>query len=144
MEMQFCIIFVYFSDCCWDFTKAWLKQNSLFSSSQSHSSYLHAKLKFTWPMLSYNQTAYRKEHLCCTLLNAKIFKKEIKRSLLVRETVAPLVVSDERSGKSNLSHAVVNPRPCVRIIMKLVFPSKFPIIRGTSSVCVKLYINIIF
>ena len=54
-----------------------------FSSSQSHSSYLHAKLKFTWPMLSYNQTAYRKEHLCCTLLNAKIFKKEIKRSLLV-------------------------------------------------------------
>ena len=57
-------------------------------------------------MLSYNQTDYR-------FFNEKIFKMEIKTSLLVRETVAPLVVSDERSGKSNLSPAVVHPRPCV-------------------------------
>ena len=74
---------------------------------------------------------------CCLttkqpFLNEKIFKNEIKTSLLVRETVAPLVVSDERSGKSNLSHAVVNPRPCVGIIRKMAFPSKFPTILGTS------------
>ena len=108
-----------------------------FSSSQSHSSYLHAKLKFTWPMLSIVK------NICVALYWMRKFsKRKLKDPCLW--TVAPLIVSDERSGKSNLSHAVVNPRPCVRIIMKLVFPSKFPIIRGTSSVCVKLYINIIF
>ena len=39
-----------------------------FSSSQFHSIYLHAKLKFTWPMLSYNQTAYHRQH-CYLLLH---------------------------------------------------------------------------
>ena len=138
--MQLCIIFVYFSECCWDFTKAWLKQNSLFSSSQSHSSYLHAKLKFTWPMLSIVK------NICVALYWMRKFsKRKLKHPCLSERLWRPWLSQTSDQGSQICRMRWLTPAPdCVRIIRKLVFPAKFPMIRGTSSVCVKLYINIIF
>ena len=128
--MQLFIIFVDFSYCFWDFTKACLKQ-----SSQSQS--IHAKLKFTWQ--------------CCLItkrtivfLMRKFSKWKLKHPCLSGRLWRPWLSQTNDRGSQICRLRLLIPAPvCVGIIRKLVFPSKFPIIQGTSPVCVTLYIFII-
>ena len=138
MEMQLFIIFVDFSYCFWDFTKACLKQSSVFPSSQSQSIHLHAKLEFTWQYCLITKKPI-------VFLMRKFPKWKLKHPCSSGRLWCHWLSQTSDQGSQICRMRWLTPAPdCVGIIMKLVFPSKFPIIRGTLSVCVKLYINIIF
>ena len=141
--MQLCIIF-YFSNCFRDFTKARLKQSSIFGvHSLTAFIFMQSLNSLGQCCLTTKQPIVK--NICVALYWMRKFsKRKLKHPCLSGRLWRPWLSQTNDRGSQICRLRLLIPAPvCVGIIRKLVFPSKFPIIQGTSPVCVTLYIFII-
>ena len=129
MEMQLCIIFVYFSDCCWDFTKAWLKQNSFFFRVHSLTVVIFMQ-SLNSPgqcCLTTKQPIVKNIHVALYWLR-KFSKRKLKHPCLSETLCCPWLSQTSDQGSQICRMRWLTPAPdCVRIIRK------FPIWSSQNS-----------